>query len=107
MLLVSVGQELGEWIVGMAYLCSAMSEDSVGQALRLGGDSTAGGWNHLMASSCIILVIDAGYWLGTQRPVGSNTYIGPLDVATWLLPAWWLAFMSQYPKRQGLKVQVS
>lgn len=60
MLLDSVDQGLGKCIVWTAYLCSTKSETSAG---KWGGDSTAGGWNHLKASTLTGLAVDVGWEL--------------------------------------------
>lgn len=67
MLLDSVGQELGKWRVGTAYLYSAMSEASTGQALSLGVTLRLEAGIIRWLLHCIILGLDAGYWLGTQH----------------------------------------
>lgn len=87
----------------LSLLCNVWSLNWAGS--EPGGDSTAGGWDHPMASS--LHHSGAWCWLlagNSTQSIGSNTYMEPLHVAMWFLSAWWLAFMSQHPKRQGLKV---
>lgn len=80
MLLDSVDQGLGKCIVWTAYLCSTKSETSAG---KWGGDSIAGGWNHLKASTLTGLAVDVGCWLGTQQRLLVQTPIQGLSV--WVL----------------------
>lgn len=78
MLMNSVGPKFGKGTGGPACLCSTYLEHQW-ERLRVGGDSTAGSWNHLEVSSLTCVLTGAGCQLGPQLG-GQQVYIESLHV---------------------------
>ena len=85
--LISTPQCLKPWLGSEGWLSSWKLESSEDL------------FTHRSGGLCWVL---AGNSAGA---IGLNTHTGPLWVGTWFLPAWWLAFMTQYSKRQELEIE--